>query len=282
LGSLRKGDSLYGINEEEFKKASPTIVLTQSLCDVCAPSANQVAECLPAHLHFRIINLEPRSLDDVADSFKTISSAIVKSVELGESLATQFYSDLKQITSCVRKAEIPPPTCVMLEWTEPLFDGGHWVPDMMRIAGASYTLRTSGEKSRQLTPTALAAADPDCIIVACCGYDLRRNIQDGQKLWNHSWWRQLRAVRQGRVFAADGNRYFARPGPSLVGGAAILARCVYDGHDQVGNALHATSLVPPEGEAWARLPPPVITQIASSGPQKDENNILCPGDAKVT
>jgi iron complex transport system substrate-binding protein len=114
-----------------------------------------------------------------------------------------------------------------LEWLEPLFDGGHWIPDMLQIAGAHYSLNASGYYSKQMSVPRLEAYDPDIIIIAPCGFDLARAVVDAKAMWRHSWWRRLRAVISMQVYVCDGNAFFARPGPRLVQGTAILAKILH-------------------------------------------------------
>jgi len=274
MGSLRMGDSLYGILESEFCAAKPTVVLTQALCDVCAPSAQQVAgACGSLTGSAAVVNLEPHNLADVAQSFIAVSQAVTGSSQEGESLAARFQNDIHRITSAVSSSDRKrprSPRCMLLEWVEPLFDGGHWIPDMLVAAGGERGCNPPGQKSKQFTPSALVEYDPDCILVACCGFDLQRNLEDAQKLWSKSWWTSLRCVKEGRVFAADGNRYFARPGPSLVAGVAILARIMHE-DPVVIKAIEATELLPPQGMAWDRI------QQNSTCPSKEVKDIedLC-------
>jgi iron complex transport system substrate-binding protein len=277
---------LAGIIDSEFRAAAPTVVLTQSLCDVCAPSTSAVtAACarqresnpLPSPEEARVVNLEPHSLEDVAQTFVAVSNAVLDTPAPGQELAAQFRGELAEVARICTSTSRRRPKCVMLEWTEPLFDGGHWIPEMMALAGATYTLRTVGEKSQQIDPATLAALDPDTIVVACCGFDLARNLADAAKLWQRPWWVALRAVREGRVFAADGNRFFARPGPSLVGGTAILARCTHAGDPQVVAALAASGLLPAEHVAWAQIAAPDQARLAASGSCKPEPPPACSG-----
>mmetsp|Transcript_28540 Transcript_28540/g.67824 ORF Transcript_28540/g.67824 Transcript_28540/m.67824 type:complete len:635 (-) Transcript_28540:43-1947(-) len=260
IGSLRMGDSLYGINSSEFRRAKPTVVLTQALCDVCAPSSRQVAgarELIEEEMV--VVNLEPHSLRDVADTFATVSEAVTGSTKTGDTLASEFHAGLGRIASAVSQPERKrprSPRCVLLEWADPLFDGGHWIPEMLVAAGSEEGWQSPGNKSKKIEPSVLTDYDPDCILVACCGFDLHRNLEDAQKLWSKPWWTSLRCVKEGKVFAADGNRYFARPGPSLVAGVAIMARIIHDDVPGVVSAVEATGLLPAEGVAWGRVEPP--------------------------
>eukprot|EP00439_Symbiodinium_sp_Y106_P073284 s292_g13.t1 len=231
IGSLRMGDSLYGINSSEFRRAKPTVVLTQALCD-----------------EMTVVNLEPHSLRDVADTFATVSEAVTGSTKTGDALAIEFHAGLGRIAAA--------------EWADPLFDGGHWIPEMLVAAGGEKGWQSPGNKSTKIEPSVLTDYDPDSILVACCGFDLHRNLEDAQKLWSKSW-------KEGKVFAADGNRYFARPGPSLVAGVAIMARVMHDDVPGIVSAVEATGLLPAEGVAWGRVEPPGLEASGVPGQPGD-------------
>jgi len=271
VGSVSKGFSLYNILDSEFRAAKPAIVLAQDLCDVCAPTVKQVSsvaetcEVVPGAEGVKVVNLEPHDLRAVADTFVIVSEALTSSRSAGEKLAQCFWEKVERVKRAVSlradaKNGRGKPRCVMLEWVDPMYVGGNWIPDMLVAAGGDRGLTSAGAKSRFLEPSALVEFDPDCVVIACCGFDLPRNVQDAQMLWSNSWWPSLRCVREGCVFVADAD-YFARPSPSLTGGTAILARCMYDGDTSVREALEATGVLPP-AEAWTRLTPPTNGRVA--------------------
>lgn len=259
--SVRESLSLYSLREDLLRIASPTVVLTQALCDVCAPAADDVsATCtrLGASLPSapKVHSFEPETLQQVGASFEAVAAACGVP-DRGAALRAEFESRIAAVrrASASAAAAAPPagaaaPTLMLLEWLDPPFDGGSWVPDLIDAAGAVPAPRrtASGLKSRGLSWDDVRASDPDVVVVACCGFDLGRNIADALGVAGAPL-ASLRAWKLGRVFAADGNRYFARPSPSLAGGAALLARVVW-------GAAAALPFTPPEGEGWLCLAPP--------------------------
>ena len=156
------------------------------------------------------------------------------------------------------------PRVLLLEWLDPVFDGGHWVPGMVRAAGCAPCLNAvEGMNSTEKTWADVAAEDPDVVLVACCGFDLARNAADaaGALAGGNDAFAALRAVRTGRAFVLDGNRYFARPSPALAAGAALIARCAFADEPAVVAALDSLSFMPEcakssslgRNTAWAPL-----------------------------
>lgn len=252
--SLASQLSLYQIDEDKLKKISPDIIFTQSLCAVCAPDIAQVTDACKRLISGKdccIVNLEPETLDEVAATFETIANACGVP-ESGKELSLKFKQDLSRISDVARLSK-KAPKVLLLEWLDPPFDGGHWVPDQIRAAGCVPAFDNPGGKSKQRTWEEILEVDPDVVIVACCGFDLERNLLDLTKaVDSQSDIKRLRAFREGRIYVADGNVFFARPSPSLVGGAAIVLRSAYDGEDNVISQLSKTALVPSEGKSWLR------------------------------
>jgi iron complex transport system substrate-binding protein len=254
--------SLYALREDLLHKAAPTVVLTQALCDVCAPAAADVsAACtrlgssLPSMP--RVHSFEPDTLAQVSESLVAVAAACGV-LARGVSLQAEFDAQLEAVRAAAAAAaaltpQDPPhrPTLLVLEWLDPPFDGGSWVPDMVSAAGADAVPRRAspGGKSLGRKWDELCAADPDVIVVACCGFGLARNIADtlvATAGGAASPLASMRAWRTGRVYAADGNRYFARPSQALAAGAALLARVVWG----PGASLPFT---PCEGTGWAHV-----------------------------
>ena len=249
--SLGAGVSLYSLDEDALRAAAPSVVLTQTLCDVCAVAEGAVsAACsrLSAALPSApaVHAFEPHTLADVAASLEAVGAACGVA-ERGAALRAAFQTRLDAVRAAVAAVAPPAPqTLLLLEWLDPPFDGGSWIPDMVRLAGAVPALNAdSGAKSVGHTWAEVLAADPDVVVVACCGFDLARNVADAALPGGLG---ELRAWREGRVFAADANRFFARPSQALAPGAALLARVV---HGPRIDAL--VPFTPREGVAWARL-----------------------------
>jgi iron complex transport system substrate-binding protein len=251
--SLYNGISLYNLNDTSLADSKPSIILTQSLCEVCAVAKDEVdrevACTLPTST---VLSLEPESLEEVAGSFITVGEACGV-MDRGEKLHSLFWEGVDQVFKATSKRSSRRPTIMFMEWLDPPFDGGHWIPDMIERSGCSSPLPTSkpSRKSVQLTWEQVYECDPDVVIIGCCGFDLRRNEEDAQLAMEQL--KPLRAFREGRIYAADGNLYFARPGPALREGIAIMARCGYDGEKEVVEELEGLGFLPKEGEGWRRL-----------------------------
>jgi iron complex transport system substrate-binding protein len=263
--SLSSGLSLYELREDALFRARPTVVLTQALCSVCAPAHAEVQEVcrrLGAALADEqgrspeVTNLEPSTLAEVAATFVTVAAAC-GAPERGLDLQQEFERKLQALHALT--AQAAKRRVLLLEWLDPPFNAGHWVPEQIELAGGEPVSGSAGSRSRQLTWDEVEAEDPDIVLIACCGFDLARNTADLQALLWHSGSSEaarrlpaLRAVKEGWVYALDGNRYFARPSPSLAEGAAVLARVIHDADATLVSRLQGLDFLPREGEAWAR------------------------------
>lgn len=242
--ALENVPSLYPIVLSEWEEAAPTVVLTQDLCSVCAPSTEDVIRLMDHDSDVTIVSLKPTSLQDVADSFVTVASACGV-LERGQKLRDKFLNDLNCLHAAIdncRDKEYPKPSLLLLEWLDPPFDGGHWIPQMMDLACVEMALPKETEKSQQITWASVADANPDVIVIACCGFNLDRNIKDS--LSAQKYLSTLRAFENNSIYASNGDRYFARPGPDLLGGIAILSRCAYQNQPIVLQAIEDLSLSP--------------------------------------
>ena len=252
--SLGAGVSLYSLDEERLSHASPTVVLTQTLCEVCAVAEGEVAAAcnrLSASLPSApaVFAFEPHSLADVGRTLEDVALACGVP-ERGQSLRLQFDDRLAAVraaAAATSNASGQQPTLLLLEWLDPPFDGGSWIPDMVRCAGAIPAMNAaSGVKSTGHEWKDVLAADPDVVVIACCGFDLERNCSDALEVAKRTGGLgELRAWREGRVFATDANRYFARPSQALALGAALLARVAHG--PQIAAQVPFT---PREGVAW--------------------------------
>uniref|UniRef100_A0A7S3EKN6 Fe/B12 periplasmic-binding domain-containing protein n=1 Tax=Rhodosorus marinus TaxID=101924 RepID=A0A7S3EKN6_9RHOD len=279
--SVSSGISLYTIDEDKFARVNPTLILTQNLCSVCAPTKKEVQRvsgiAYPescAHHGLNIVSLEPTCLDEVADTFMTVADEC-QVHDRGIGLKEKFYSELHKVENATNRIrenlDLQRPTLMLLEWLDPPFDGGHWVPDMVEIAGCIPPDSFGGKKRRSLERSweDIVSADPEVILVACCGFDLERNFKDAtEALFNadtevSKMFQSLRAARYGRVFAVDANQYFAQPAPQLSMGTALMARLAYDNDDRAVALLSDAlgDLIPAEGEGWKRLKPKVAEEI---------------------
>jgi iron complex transport system substrate-binding protein len=217
---LAAGEDLYTLDEGALRAIDPDLVVTQDLCAVCAVDISEVDEALE-HLGCRadVLTLDPMTLTEVIASIETVGRATAKE-EQASALAASLRRRLDQIARTV--ASRPRPRMVMLEWTDPAFSAGHWVPDMVTAAGGEAVLGVSGARSEQIAWAAVAAAEPDVIVVAPCGYRLEGATQLA---------RQLLATGHlpagVPVWAVDADAAFVRPGPRLVDGVEALAHIAH-------------------------------------------------------
>ena len=241
--ALKEGGdgALYGVDAAAVARAAPTVLLTQTLCGVCAPATSAVDAVLAAsNVEPVVANLEPTTIDDVADSFQTVARACGVP-ERGEDLVSKFYAHLDRVRRAAEAASSSRPRVLLLEWLDPPFDGGHWVPEQIEAAGCEPARNAAGGRSTGMSWDEVEAADADVVLVACCGFDLRRNVSDAVA---HA---PALAKLRAPVYAVDGNRYFARPAQSLAAGAALVARCAH------GPLELAAEDLPEEGVGWCRV-----------------------------
>ncbi|TNF03621.1 MAG: cobalamin-binding protein [Gammaproteobacteria bacterium] len=227
-GQLDTDSALYSLDKHRLEHLQPDLIVTQALCDVCAVSADEVnaISCqLPGDV--RVVNLEPSCLKDVLDTVLLVGEA-AGCVET----AQQYHGYLDQRVAAVaqrsqRLGDRPRPRVAILEWIDPLFDGGHWYPELIGLAGGTPCFGDRHGPSRRRNWSDLVAAAPDVLLVSLCGFDLQRTAQDIPLLTNQPDYGMLPAAKTGQVFAVDGNRYFSRPGPSLVDSLEILANLLH-------------------------------------------------------
>ncbi len=221
---LQAGKGLYTIDREAFVLAAPDIILTQGLCEVCALDYDEVvkaAALLPRPP--KIISLNPRSLSDVLDDVTRVGAATGRDA-LAASIVKSLSGRIERIAH--RKPDYRP-RVVCLEWFEPLYVAGHWVPEMVTLAGGHDVLGRIGEPSFKVEWSAVRQAKPDLLLLMPCGFDVRRTLKESTPLRNLDGWQELPAVKAGRVYAFNGSAYFSRPGPRLVNGLEILAHIIH-------------------------------------------------------
>ena len=209
---MDSGDTLYRIDEVLLRELKPDVILTQNLCRVCAPSGDELTRAVRKFdLRPEVLFLTPRNVAEIVDNVLTVGRAIGRTNE-ADSLVREHKERLAKVRAAVANA--PTRRVVFLEWTEPLFCGGHWVPEMISLAGGSDPLGRPGEDSVRIDWDDVAKAQPEMIIVSPCGYRLERAAELA---------RQMPQISDATVYAVDANAYFARPGPRVVEGVELLA-----------------------------------------------------------
>lgn len=223
---VASGASTYGIDGELLRALEPDLVITQALCEVCAVSDGLVHRAVhEAELGARVLTLRPGTLDAVLDSIEEVGEALRVAAE-----ARRRTDALRRQLAAVRgtSRHRRRPRVLTLEWFEPPFVGGHWVPDQVEAAGGVDALGQGGEKSRRATWDEIAAAQPDVVVLLPCGYGLDAICEQASALEDNPVWRELPAVQAGAVWAVDANGCFSRPGPRVVEGVGMLSRIVAD------------------------------------------------------
>ncbi len=239
---LRTQQALYTLDMPLLESLHPDLIVTQALCDVCAVADDEVqAAASSLSTRPQVVNLAPRSLNDVLDCLRLVADAAGVSTRSERVLAglRARVDAVSARSSTVRLR----PRMVLLEWLDPPFSCGHWTPELVDLAGGVELLGRAGERSRTLRWIEVEAAQPDVIFVACCGFDVARTQQDLIALEVLPQWQTLAAVRTERVYVIDGSQYFSRPGPRLVDSLEILAHALHsDVHPLPAHLPRALSL----------------------------------------
>jgi iron complex transport system substrate-binding protein len=240
---VQEGLSVYRVDGAKLRELEPDVIVTQSHCEVCAVSLRDVERAVCAWLHAcpQLVSLAPNALADVWTSIEQVAEAL-KVPERGEQVIERLRRRMDAIAE--RTRGIPAwPTVACIEWIDPLMAVGNWMPELIEKAGGVNLFGVAGAHSPWMTWEELCAADPDVLIVVPCGFDIARTRRDMPVLTSRPEWPRLNAVGAGRVFLADGNQYFNRPGPRLVESLEILAELLHPAVFAFGH----------EGRGWQRL-----------------------------
>ena len=241
---IEQGLAVYKVDAPLLKKLAPDVIVTQDQCQVCAASLADV-EAATRDWNGRpvaIVSLNPMSLDDVWRDIAKVAEALGVA---GRGMALIHSLTQRMQMTAARAATVKQrPRVAMIEWIEPLMAAGNWMPTLVEMAGGQNLFGVAGQHSPWLEWEALKAADPDVIVLAPCGLDLPRIRADFPALAARTGWSDLRAVKTKRVYFADGNQYFNRPGPRLVETLEILAEILHPDRFSFGLG----------GRAWERAP----------------------------
>jgi len=241
---LEQALSVYRVDAEALRGLRPDLIITQTLCEVCAVSLRDVEEALFTWTGSRpaLLSLQPARLDDVWDDIVRVAQSLGVA-ERGRALRANLEARVRAIAArASRIADRPGVACI--EWIDPLMAAGNWMPELVGLAGGRNLFGEAGRHSPWMSWEQLVAADPDVVVVLPCGFDLERTAREARALWARPEWGALGAVRGGRVYLADGHLYFNRPGPRLVESLEILAEILHPSAFSYGH----------EGTGWRRLP----------------------------
>src|SRR5437660_3370273 len=238
--------SIYHLDEARLRELKPDLILTQELCDVCAVSYKTVQR--PARMfdaEVKVVSLEPNTIADIFDNIRTVGRLTGREGE-ADDLIRGLSARLDHIREKTADIERRPRT-LMLEWLEPPFAPGHWVPEQVAIAGGDHAFGKAGQRSVTTNANEIVAYSPEVIVLIPCGYykeDILRQLPNARL---PEGWNDLPAVRSGEVWATDATAYFSRPGPRIVEGAEILAKI-----------LHPEIFGQPDSSQAVRVPAPLL------------------------
>jgi iron complex transport system substrate-binding protein len=222
--AVHNGQSVYHLDAAALARLAPDLILTQELCAVCAPSytlVQRAAKVLRGQPH--VLSLEPTSLSDVLDNI-----LLVGRMAGSERRAEALVERLRARIEAIRGHALPSrPRVACLEWLDPLYVGGRWIPEMVDAAGGLDVLGEPGRPSRLVSWEAVLDAQPEVLVLMPCGFDVPRTRAELGRLMGRQGWIDVPAVRASRVYLTDASAYFNRPGPRLVDGLEILASAIH-------------------------------------------------------
>jgi iron complex transport system substrate-binding protein len=233
--------SIYDLDETRLRDLKPDLVLTQELCDVCAVSYKTVERAARMfEADVRVVSLEPTTITEIFENIRMVGE-LTDRQRAADELVRNLNERLERLREQTNNLQRP--RTLMLEWLEPPFAPGHWVPEQVAIAGGDPAFGRAGDRSVTTTAAEIKAYAPEVIVLIPCGYykeDILRQLPDAHL---PEGWNDLPAVKAGQVWATDATSYFSRPGPRVVEGAEILARI-----------LHPEQFGPPDDAQAVRVP----------------------------
>jgi iron complex transport system substrate-binding protein len=218
--------SIYKLDARMLAELKPDLIITQELCEVCAVSYKTVLQAARTFdAGARVISLEPHNILDIFANIRTVGELTGMNAE-ADALVRDLTVQLDALAVLLTEVESRPRTLV-LEWLEPPFAPGHWLPEQVAFAGGDASFGTAGGKSKRTTPEEIQSYAPEIIVLAPCGYYKEDTLHALERSRLLRGWHELPAVREGRVWAVDATSYFSRPGPRVVEGAEILLRVIH-------------------------------------------------------
>ena len=226
-----KGKDIYIINDNLLKKLRPDVIVAQGICEVCSPFTKEINRAISIlEYNPKIIILDPSDISDILDNIYEISKNVGK-IKEGQNLVKSLENKInriKKITELKNKKDLPKILC--LEWIDPFFTAGHWVPEMVEIAGGLNGLSKPKEQSKRASIEEIKKFDPDKIILMPCGFNIERTIQEYKNntttLNNSPEWNNLRAIKNNELYVVDAGSYFSKSGPRTITGIEILAKII--------------------------------------------------------
>jgi iron complex transport system substrate-binding protein len=231
VGLMRAGENIYAIDDQKLKESRPDLIIAQGVCEVCAPFAKEIdrANSILGY-EPEVLVLHPHDLNDILLSITEIAEKVGRPNE-GCKLVASLEERIDNIRKIVaerraKKSSKDNPKIVCIEWIDPFFSAGHWIPQIVDIAGGINGLSSTGQQSRRISIEEVIEFNPDKIILMPCGFDVPRTLEEAKLLKNNGKWRSLQAVQKDRVYAVNANAYFSKPGPRTITGLEILAQII--------------------------------------------------------
>ena len=222
---LEKGENIYKLVRENLTNANPDLIISQEICEVCSAYTNQVNIALDIlKVKPEVYSMNPHDVQGILQCVTDISEKIGESKK-GEKVLRSLEVRIKNVKE---KQFQNKPKVLGIEWIEPFFTAGHWVPEMIEYSGGVNMITKRGDHSRKMSMKEIESADPDVLILMPCGFDVQKTISEYKKYLNtNSKWNQLRAVKNDRVYAVDANSFFSKPSIRVVSGIEILAKILH-------------------------------------------------------
>jgi iron complex transport system substrate-binding protein len=235
-------DPLYVLDKDLIRDIQPDLILTQDLCRVCAVPTGLVQDALDElGCDAQVVSMDPSSLDDILESFLEVGRA-TGTEQRAEELTKLLRERIEDVKA--RAARLPTIRTFCMEWLDPPFVGGHWIPEMVALAAGENLLNDPGKRSRQVTWRELSDAAPEVLVFMPCGYYLEEAEEEATRIYGVPEFKETTAFSSRTVYATDASSYFSRPGPRIVDGLEILAW-----------AIHPEAFPTPAGDAIARVAP---------------------------
>ncbi len=223
---VRQGKDIYVVDDNALRKANPDLIVAQGLCEVCSPHMKELdrAKNILGNKP-KIIVLDPHDLNGILASIEQVAKAVGREKN-GRDITQALRKRIDHVRSIAKNTKhVPKVLCI--EWLDPIFTSGHWVPQMVELAGAINGVSKSGEPSRRMKLEEVIEFDPDTIVLMPCGFDIERTMKELWRIEKQEEWKKLDAVKDKMVYATDAGSYFSRPGPRTVTGLEILAKITH-------------------------------------------------------
>lgn len=223
---LNEGKDIFILNKKNLRDADPDLIISQETCEVCAAYTSQVNEALKILQNKKPIihSMNPHSIQQILDSVLTLGKILKR-----EKKALEITSSLKKRINYIKESQknIVKPKVLAIEWIEPFFTAGHWIPEMIDIAGGENQISVAGEHSRRMKIEEIIDINPDIIVMMSCGFDTERIISEyNNTLKENEKWNLLDAVKNKKIFAVDANSFFSKPSIRTIEGLEILAKII--------------------------------------------------------